>query len=238
MRVLAAVLLVCLVPMTATATPPAQWHDSDWVKFIDSAVGIAVGEAASAAGSSVPIADVYSALSAIGSSTKTGLQLHLRRKIADAYAKGDDARGDRYNAFYSCLTWDECDEMRKIEKAHEAAKPASGSEGDVDLGGRFECADLSGAWVNSLDWLTTTWTLTPSGAHRYEAKEAGGCSAAGKATFDGSTLRIEWTCAAGYAGTYEWTLDASCSAGQGRLVYSKGGQGTHATKLKRNTTAN
>jgi hypothetical protein len=113
------------------------------------------------------------------------------------------------------------------------ARPGTASEGEPDLGGRFECADLSGAWVNKLDWLTTTWTLTPSGTNRYEARETGGCNASGQASFTGSSLRIEWTCPAGYSGTYEWTLDATCSGGQGRLVYKTGATGTHVSNLAR-----
>jgi hypothetical protein len=100
--------------------------------------------------------------------------------------------------------------------------------------GRCECPDLSGRWVNTLEWLTTTWTLTPSGANRYQAQEGGGCNASGEASCTGSSLRIEWACP-GYSGTYAWTLDASCSAGRGELVYKSGASGISSTTLTRDS---
>ena len=36
--------------------------------------------------------------------------------MANAYSEGNHTQGDRYNAFYSCLTWNSCEQLRELEK--------------------------------------------------------------------------------------------------------------------------
>jgi hypothetical protein len=110
-----AIFLSLLIGSKAIATEPAQWHENDWVKFIDAAVWGSLGDAYSAAGGRFPLVDAYSALSASASAVKPGLQLWLRKKMARAYAEENFTPGDRYNAFYSCLTWNSCEELRELE---------------------------------------------------------------------------------------------------------------------------
>lgn len=96
---------VFLLVFTQVQAQPSTWLDDDWNKFIELAVTTVLGETYSHAGGVFPVVDVYSALSAVGGSTKLGLQLWLRAKIADAYSSGNYDQGDHYNLFYSCLTW-------------------------------------------------------------------------------------------------------------------------------------
>ena len=123
------VLLLIMLPVHATLSgqSPAQWHESDWIKFVDSAISIVLGEAVGAAGGIVPIVDVYAALSAVGGATKLGLQQHLRTKMVNAESAGDIKKFDRYNAFYVCLTYAACDELKALEaELDKQVAPPSG----------------------------------------------------------------------------------------------------------------
>lgn len=95
---------------------PADWCSNDWYQYFESSVQIVLGEGYSAVGGKFPIVDVYSALSAIGSSTKTALQFWLRKKMVDAQTAEDWERADRYEAFYTCLTNDDCDALRVLQQ--------------------------------------------------------------------------------------------------------------------------
>jgi hypothetical protein len=122
MKKLVAVLafLFCVVASSAFAlSKPADWSQSDWEKFIETGVQIGLGEALSKAGSAVPLVDVYSALSAFGSSTKTGLQLWLNRKMQDAEDQNNVALVDRYQAYQSCLNGD-CSRLRQQEVSRQS----------------------------------------------------------------------------------------------------------------------
>jgi hypothetical protein len=80
-----------------------------------------------------------------------------------------------------------------------------------------ESCDIAGTWTNHTN-VVTTWTFTrmPNGFH---AKEGGGCNAKGTATLSGRTLTVVWRCDQGFAGTYTWELNASCTEGKGRVVH-------------------
>jgi hypothetical protein len=78
---------------------------------------------------------------------------------------------------------------------------------------------LTGSWRNRAT-VTTTWTFTPQGAGRYAARERGGCNATGTATLTGRTVRLTWSCPAGYAGLYQWELNAECTRGTGSVTHT------------------
>ncbi len=75
--------------------------------------------------------------------------------------------------------------------------------------------------------------LTPQPDGTFRATESGLANFNGVATFTPPTLSIRFTTANGFAGVYTWTLDASCSRGQGQLVFTAGGSGTHRSTLER-----
>lgn len=120
-RVVSLFLSVFLVSQSY-ASNPSEWHENDWVKFIDTAVSGTLGDAYSVVGGRFPLVDTYSALSAAGSAVKPGLQVWLRKKNTDAYINGDYEKGDRYHAFYSCLTWKSCDELKRIQRQDDKLK--------------------------------------------------------------------------------------------------------------------
>ncbi len=142
-KIIFTILISLFVSSESYATKPAQWLENDWVKFIDTTVWGTLSDGYAAVGGKFPLVDVYSALSASGSAVKPGLQRWLRIKIANAYAEEKFTQGDRYNAFYSCLTWNACDELRKLER--ELATPKNWD-------------DLIGSWVGC-DGRMVTFTL-------------------------------------------------------------------------------
>jgi hypothetical protein len=81
----------------------------------------------------------------------------------------------------------------------------------------LECQMDAGPWHQSTPGIAdTTWNIkngiaTESGSPGGETK--------GPATLSGGKLTIKWTAASGYAGVYEWTLDAECN-GTGTLKFS------------------
>lgn len=89
---------------------------------------------------------------------------------------------------------------------------------------------MVGTWEQSTEHgiPTTKWTITADG----KAKESGGGNAKGDATFTGGKLRIVWTTNDNYAGYYEWDLE-DCKSGNGNLVFTKSGVGTHKSTVKR-----
>jgi len=102
-----------------------------------------------------------------------------------------------------------------------AAEPAGG------------CA-IEGAWQNTTpDVGASTITIARQGDGSYKATESGMGNFDGTATFKGHALRVDFKTGAGYAGWYEWTLDDSCSGGEGKLVFTAGGQGEHTSSVKR-----
>lgn len=137
-----AVFTLALLPAPAAPQAPARWHENDWIKFIDTAVLTTLGEAYSAAHGRFPLVDVYSGLSAAGSAVKPGLQSWLRSKMLGAQAEEDWTRHDRYHAFYVCLTYDTCEELRTLEEAEGAAAaegPAPRTDSDLPY--------LEGTWI-------------------------------------------------------------------------------------------
>ena len=137
-RVIAFIILLTSTAPTQAAGP-ASWLENDWAKFIEAFSALSADDAFSAAGGRFPLVDMYSALSATGSAVKPGLQGWLRKKIADAYSAESVERGDRYFAFYACLTWQTCDNLKALE-----AQVAM----TVDKGERFE-PNLAKPWSSS-----------------------------------------------------------------------------------------
>ncbi len=144
--------------MVSTAqTPPSGWLEGDWEKFIEATVTIVLGEQYSRAvvfpegvGGRFPLVDVYSALSAMGSATKPALQLWLNNKAAEAYANEDFDQGDRYRAFYSCLTWNACRELAEMQKATQSYLNTEGVPQSI---GNMSTACLARNWIGS--WSTS-----------------------------------------------------------------------------------
>ena len=142
-RVAALALLVCLVASSAFALPqPKDWSESDWEKFIEESVGIGLSGALDKVGSATPIVDLYSALSAFGSSTNVGLRLWLNRKMAETE---DPEKINRYQAFFTCLGGD-CARLKALAATGgaeaTAGANAAGFEANTDRQGsdyrRFE----------------------------------------------------------------------------------------------------
>jgi uncharacterized protein YegL len=134
-------LIVAALLITTSAlaqTPPSQWLDNDWVKFIEASVTVTLGEQYSRAvafpagvGGRFPLVDVYAALSAVGGSTKTALQFHLRTKMVEADENSDAYW--RYWAYYVCLTHGTCEDLREIQQATDNyLSSASTDSGTVD----------------------------------------------------------------------------------------------------------
>lgn len=91
-----------------------------------------------------------------------------------------------------------------------------------------------GSWINTTpDVGTSTITVVKQPDGSLTATEAGMANFAGAVKVDGSLLHVDFKTASGYAGWYEWTLDQTCSAGSGKLVFTAGGQGEHASSVKR-----
>jgi hypothetical protein len=80
---------------------------------------------------------------------------------------------------------------------------------------------------------TSTITVVKQDDGSYKATESGMANFDGVATVDGKTLHIQFKTANGYAGFYEWMLDEGCARGSGKLVFSAGGAGEHASTVER-----
>lgn len=233
-RCVTAALCAMLLPVAmaqddaALPAKPADWSQNDWYNFIESAVQISLGEAYGVAGGRFPAVDLYSALSAMGGAVKPGLTLWLNAKRADAAAKDDWARHDRYNAFFTCLNHTgagACAELRRMDrelKARLAAQHAGAPQRGGDDRGRGRCDDITGAWTQSAPPVgSSTWRIIRSGSGYY-AEESGLGGASGYASFAGRTLSIHWdTPDKQYSGSYTWQLDGACQAGSGQLSFAR-----------------
>ena len=105
-------------------------------------------------------------------------------------------------------------------------------EPGADSPGAKETVDISGRWRHDTPGVgSATWTFTREGKG-YRAVESGLGNAVGTASVTGSRIEIQWQAGA-YAGKYWWNLDASGRNGTGQLIFSRGGQGTHNSKLTR-----
>ncbi len=237
-----------LVAWQASASEPAQWHENDWIKFIDAAVWGSLGDAYTSVGGRFPLVDTYAALSASASAVKPGLQLWLRTKMADAYTEGNFEQGDRYNAFYSCLTWGSCEELRKIERQAQGSSVAAVS---VDYSGctndevatlrklgfsEQEMASLcrpatmqdlqdavtgsfSGSWQTS--WGMMTLNAGGSGSYTHDKGKITG-------SVNGRILTGTWSEAPSYsppndAGDIEFTLSEDGNSWSGKWRYGSEG---------------
>jgi hypothetical protein len=202
---------------------PADWSQNEWYNFVESAVQISLGEAQGVAGGVFPMLDLYSALNAVGGSTKTALIFWLQGKMRAAILADDLARQRRYGAFLSCLTQTGeggCNELRQLER--EVKVRAVALRGKSDDRGNGLCDDLTGAWTQSAAAIgTSTWHITRSGSE-LKAVESGLGGARGFATFGGGTLSIYWrTPNDAFIGKYVWDLDAGCTGGSGDLIFDK-----------------
>ena len=100
------------------AKPSGQWDQGQWASYIDLVVSISAGEAVGSAGAEVPmVVDLPKALNAMPPHTKLGLQLWLNGKTGEAYGEKQLQMGDGYRAFYQCLTWEKCEDLKELEMA-------------------------------------------------------------------------------------------------------------------------
>jgi len=83
---------------------------------------------------------------------------------------------------------------------------------------------IAGKWRQSVG---STWTVTADGT----ATEQGLGGATGKASLSGTTMRIEWSHANGWSGTYEWVMDKTCKTGKGKLIFKSGGSGEQVSNV-------
>ena len=106
----------------------------------------------------------------------------------------------------------------------------TGGGGNPPAGSR----DISGRWEQTTPGSgTSTWKITRLSDGTYSAEETGLGGAKGTATLTGNRLRIDFTWSGG-AGYYEWELDATYAAGQGKMVFTRGLSGTYPnSKVKR-----
>ena len=88
---------------------------------------------------------------------------------------------------------------------------------------------MAGKWQQKSEGVgTSTWDIDASG----QAVETGS-GIRTRASLNGRTIQINWAAPSGYAGTYEWTLDATCNAGAGSLMFTRGGSGNHRSTVTR-----
>lgn len=101
----------------------------------------------------------------------------------------------------------------------------------------FSCDDISGDWEQSFGTSSkSTWILQENGI----AKETGLGKATGKWELHGKVLKVTWSCTAKNCGvemegSYNWTLNSTCSKGEGPLEFTKGRDGkvtSNVTKVK------
>jgi hypothetical protein len=84
----------------------------------------------------------------------------------------------------------------------------------------LEC-QRTGSWSQTTEQVgSTVWTIKENG----EAQEQGIGNATGRGDLQGDVLTITWQTSNGYAGVYEWTLDATCT-GSGTLTFTEVGPG-------------
>ena len=99
-----------------------------------------------------------------------------------------------------------------------------------------QLCNVSGQWEQTAtDVGSSIWILTSADGDRYQAQENGMGNATGTGVMTGNRIRIEWR-TGDYSGIYEWTIDPSCTTGEGQLVFFSGSTGTHRSVAKRLST--
>ncbi len=84
------------------------------------------------------------------------------------------------------------------------------------------CSDLSGVWSQqSGNSGSSRWVLKRRNDGTYDAHEEGLGNARGTATYDGTSLKIEWS-AGTWSGYYQWFINQDCRGGSGNLVFTEG----------------
>lgn len=74
---------------------------------------------------------------------------------------------------------------------------------------------LAGTWANTLNGRGQgTWTFSPLGDGRYQARESGFAGASGTATLSGNQVTLDFTFQGG-RGTYTLTLSSDCARAEG-----------------------
>lgn len=144
MRFFALLFAWMFLVSAAFAVPaPKDWGDNEWYQYIEATVTLGLGEATGAvleaAGQkvvTVPVLDVYSALSGAGAATKPALSKWLEKKMADAQNADDLDRLERYQAYHTALmTGDDARLKSYLKKAYAKAQGGSGSiGGDESVG--------------------------------------------------------------------------------------------------------
>lgn len=93
--------------------------------------------------------------------------------------------------------------------------------------------NVAGTWEHTTNSIgTSRWVLSPGSNGAWDAVEDGLGGARGRATVNGSTLRIEWN-AGDWSGYYSWSLSNACDEGSGQLVFTSGGSGSHSSTVRR-----
>jgi hypothetical protein len=125
--ILIAALLLGLASVPVMAKP-ADWTEDDWVKFVEEAVQIGLGDALSKTDSSVPLGDVYAALSSLDGSTEAGLHTYLQSKMREAADNNDTDRLDKYQAYDTCLMTADCSRLQQYAASQPLGTTASCQE--------------------------------------------------------------------------------------------------------------
>ena len=110
--------IAALVVMLSVGAAPSlrAATQSDWENYMDTIAGGLSAAGSVVVGEVLPpgVGDVVSALIASPAVIKTGLILWLNKKMQQAAIDDDMRRLDRYQAFQTCLTKNDCVKMRAI----------------------------------------------------------------------------------------------------------------------------
>lgn len=129
---LALLLIFVMLTPSRTLAGPADWLESDWAKFIELSITVALSKVyeglkvpasmrtSTPVGGKFPMLDAYSALSATGSSVKPGLTVWLQAKMREAADAGDYERLNGYQAYYTALTTGEKAPLEALQRRAQA----------------------------------------------------------------------------------------------------------------------
>jgi hypothetical protein len=139
------------------------------------------------------------------------------------------------------LEWSRVDKSSVAELETFLRRHGSSSEADYarsrlaalkDAPQSQQC-NVAGQWQQTAaDVGSSIWILTHIGDNRYSAQENGMGNATGTGLMTGNRIRIDWR-TGDWSGIYEWSIDPSCTSGEGELVFFSGGSGTHRSVARR-----
>ena len=108
--------------------------------------------------------------------------------------------------------------------AAPADPAAAGAAGGTQLAGTAGCDITARTWQQTSPGLcpSSLWRFTHRGDGTYEAKEEGCGNVTGTATYDGTTLLVDFQYGGEGTGRYAWPLDGQCQGAAGTVTWSSG----------------